>query len=82
MMRKKIQDAQAALDKIDAPDNDEDDRLASADEAIRAAQKLSPDELESFAKREFKRFLSWITKRNENHKYDDDDYGDSPTGRI
>lgn len=75
-----LQDANDALAQMRAPDNDERDRLLAADEAIAAAKKLSPAELDTYARNEFDRFLSWLRNRIATHDYGDDP--DHPTGRI
>lgn len=57
------QAAHDALDKIDAPDNDDTDRLTEADIAIRAIRQLSPAEQEVLAAAELRRFRDWLNAR-------------------
>ena len=58
--------AQAALARIDAPDNDERDRLIEADAAVLALSRLPAAEVEKFALAELMRFKEWLTGRRRN----------------
>jgi hypothetical protein len=63
-MKKNLKKVENAMDRIDAPDNDEQDRLHEADRAIAKIQKLPPSDQESFAKKELIRFQNWLNNRH------------------
>ena len=57
------QDVKNALEKIDAPDNNENDRMAEVDNAIRLMRQLPEAEQLKLARQEFDRFLKWLRSR-------------------
>jgi len=62
-MTTKMQAARNALDKIDAPDNSEQDRMREATAAVAAIKKLPEAEQVVLAHAEIRRFLDWLTNR-------------------